>query len=336
MAINETLRFSWAHIIAFVALIFISYVSFMGITYLTDGDFLYAGVGVLGINLLLVIFFILPQILKGTDEKFRRKIIFERLLFFCAPVVFAGIMIPYAHFWNVFDNRSQVETTFSESVKTTKGMFESYETYANSRIEDYDMRLARKKTKPITRGNKVDALTLQLIDENYISLKNSAFEWIDNASGATVWNVFMTGNIKKIENALDQWNSSLTEFSSRKMADEGSEVQPFSSSDKSVGLAKENLSSLKNVYTERSAPTIIAISTAILLYVLLLFPYIIQSRNTKSTYRLIGSEKNDTYALGKHRKKTKEKAGHRDDGQEINIGDDDVSSGSNDYRSFTM
>lgn len=88
MAINETLKFSWGHIIAFVALIIISYLSFMGITYLTNGNFLYAGIGVLIIDVLIILFFIIPQILKGTDEKFRRKIIFERILFFSAPIVF--------------------------------------------------------------------------------------------------------------------------------------------------------------------------------------------------------------------------------------------------------
>ncbi len=335
MAINETLKFSWGHIIAFVALIFISYVSFMGITYLTDGDFLYAGVGVLIINLLLIAFFILPQILKGTDEKFSRKIIFERILFFCAPIVFVGVMMPYAHFWNVFEKRSQIETTFSESIKTTKGMFESYETYANARIKDYDMKLAREKAQPVTRGNKVEALTLQLIDKNYTSLKNSAFEWIDNASGATVWNVFMIGNIKKIENALDQWNSSLSEFSNKKMSDENSEVVAFSSTDKSVNLAKENLSGLRSVYTEKSGPTIIALSIGILLYILLLFPYIIQSRNTKSTYRLIGSE-DGSYTPKKHRKVPKKNVERREDEISIKIDDEDTSSSSGDYDSFTM
>lgn len=87
MAINETLKFSWGHIIAFVALIIISYLSFMGITYLTNGNFLYAGIGVLIIDVLIILFFIIPQILKGTDEKFRRKIIFERILFFL-PLLF--------------------------------------------------------------------------------------------------------------------------------------------------------------------------------------------------------------------------------------------------------
>ena len=42
---NERLQFSWGHIIAFVALIAVSYISFMGITYLTAGNFLAALAG---------------------------------------------------------------------------------------------------------------------------------------------------------------------------------------------------------------------------------------------------------------------------------------------------
>lgn len=292
MAINETLKFSWGHIIAFVALIFISYISFMGITYLTDGDFLYAGLGVLIINLILIVFFIIPQILKGTDEKFSRKIVFERILLFCAPIFFIIAMVPYAHFWTVFENRTEIETTFSESIKKTKGIFESYEDYANNRIKAYEKKLIKNKTKDISRKNKVEAITLQLVADNYEALKESAFKWIDNASGATVWNVFMIGNIKKIESAIENWNNSLSKFSSKIMSDEPNGVEPFSSSDPSVTRAKENLNNLRSVYTIMGAPSMLAIGIGALLYILLLFPYIIQSRNCKSTYRLIGSEGN--------------------------------------------
>lgn len=335
MAINETLKFSWGHIIAFVALIIISYLSFMGITYLTNGNFLYAGIGVLIIDVLIILFFIIPQILKGTDEKFRRKIVFERILFFSAPIVFLIAMWPYAHFWNVFENKDKIETTFSESIKTTKGMFDSYEEYANSRIKAYDLKLAHSKINALTRKNKVDALKLQLIDKNYTSLKKSAFEWIDNASGATVWNAFMIGNIQKIENALDKWNSILVEFSSKKMIDEDSETLAFSSSDESAKLAKEKLSSLRNIYTLSQRPNIISILIGIVLYILLLFPYIIQSRNTKSTYRIFGSEK-EVYTSQKVRKTHKKTKERCEEDITININNDNNQSNSGDYDSFTM
>lgn len=334
MAINETLKFSWGHIIAFIALIFISYVSFMGITYLTDGDFLSAGIGVLIINLVLIIFFIIPQILKGADEKFSRKIIFERILFFAAPIFFVVAMVPYAHFWTVFENKTEVESTFSESIKTTKEMFDSYEVYANNRIKEYDKKLAQNKTASVHRANEVEALRLQLIADNYDALKKSANEWIDNATGATVWNVFMIGNIKKIEAAIESWNKSLNTFSSKTMIDEPDGVEAFSSSDPSVTTAKSNLNNLRSVYTTMGTPTLLAIGVGLLLYLLLLFPYIIQSRNTKSTFRLIGSEgDSNTHRLNKSRKnKTIERP---EDDMTFSM-EEDSSSNDSDYGSFTM
>lgn len=287
MAINETLKFSWGHIIAFVALILISYVSFMGISYLEDGNFLYAGIGTVIIDLVFVLFFIVPQLLKGTERKFNKRIWLERILIILSPVVFYFMLASYFHFWNVFKNRQQIETTFSESVKTTKGMFDSYELYANERIKEYTKKLARAKTDVISKNNKIEALRLQLIDENYKSLKETANEWIDRASGATVWNVFMIGNIYKIEDAVDGWNNTLNEFSSKIMSDETTGTEAFSDSDPSVVAAKESLNDLRNLYTEKGEPTAIAISLAVILYLMLVLPYVIQRRHMKSTLKLI-------------------------------------------------
>ena len=351
MAINKTLKFSWGHIIAFVALIFISYVSFMGITYLTDGNFFYAGIGVFIINIMLIVLFIVPQMLKGADNKFRKKIVFERILIFTAPLFFAVAMVPYSHFWTVFDNRSTVQTTFSESVKTVKGMFESYEIYTENRIKDFREKLGTdemgvvncdidknisviQRQSELTRSNKVEALRLQISADNYLNLKKTAFDWIDNATEATVWNVFMIGNISKIEEAVDNWNISLNSFSSKIMTDESENVVPFSSSDPSVVTAKKNLNKLSSVYTRMKFPTYIAICSGLLMYIFLLFPYVIQSRNTKSTFRLFGLEKNSSSMWYNENKKSNSLDGG-DDGLGFDI-NDRSSARKDDYGSFTM
>lgn len=334
MAINKTLKFSWGHIIAFVTLIIISYFSFMGITYLTNGNFLYAGIGVCIINIILITFFIIPQILKGTDEKFSRKIVFERILVFSAPIFFVIAMVPYSHFWTVFNKRDRVETTFSKSIKKTKGMFASYERYANNRIKEYNKDLALNQAKTIKRTNRVEALELQIIASNYDDLKTSAFEWIDKAAGATVWNVFMIGNIEIIEDALNSWNTSLNTFSSKIMTDEPEGVEPFSSNDPSVTSAKNSLKSLRSIYTRMERPTIISIASSILLYLLLLFPYIIQSRNTKSLHRLIGSENRSNGQRRKNYKSNKNNDNPNDD-TTFSM-DNGHSSNEGDYDSFTM
>lgn len=291
MKINETLKFSWGHIIAFVAIIFISYVSFMGITYLTDGDFMRAGIGVVLIDFFLLVFFIGAQLYKGTDEKFKRSIVFERILFFAAPLVFCAIMIPYAHFWTVFERRAKIEETFSSSLNETKGMFDSYLEYSDKRIRAYDLKLAKDNAQQISRENKVNALKLQLEADNYINLKDASCQWIDRATKATVWNVFMIGNIKKIKQALEDWNQSLTSMSSKAMADEPEGVVPFTSEDPSVLKASSTLATLNKHYSVlQKRPTGLALLSSAFLILMLYCPYLIQSRNTKSKKRLIGSE----------------------------------------------
>ena len=53
---DEQLKFSWGHIIAFLALIFISYITFVGEVYMTDGDFTKAAIKMVVVDIVLAIF----------------------------------------------------------------------------------------------------------------------------------------------------------------------------------------------------------------------------------------------------------------------------------------
>lgn len=61
---NEQLKFSWGHIIAFLALIVLSYITFVGVTYKTDGNFMKASIAMIVIDIVLLVFFIGAQMLK--------------------------------------------------------------------------------------------------------------------------------------------------------------------------------------------------------------------------------------------------------------------------------
>lgn len=288
MAINETLKFSWGHIIAFVALILISYVSFMGITYFTNGYFLIAGIGIVVIDILLLCIFIIPQLLKATERKFDKKIKWERFFIFLSPICFVLLTLPYSYFWSVFSNRAQIETIFSESIQSTKGVFVSYEEYANNRLEAYEKTLNSQNLTELQKTNKLEALRLQLLGDNYKELNLLANKWIDNAKNTTVWNVFMIGNVNEIERALDNWNQSLNRYSSFYMSDETKNIKAFSDSDPSIQNAKENLNNLQSIYTKREMPiNVTSIITGIFLYFCLLCPYLVQVRNPKNRFMLI-------------------------------------------------
>lgn len=286
MAINETLKFSWGHIIAFLAIIFISYLSFMGLTYLTDGNFLIAGVGVATIDILLLSTFIGAQVLKATDRKFNKRIIVERLLLLITPIVFVVCYLPQAHFWTVFDQRGEIESQFKTSVAQSKEMFALYEQYADNRITAYQKNISKTDKNKTSRTNKLEALTLQLKSDNYLNLKNEAITWIDKASGATVWNVFMIANIRTITEAIDNWNTQLVEMSTRVMSDE--KAVAFDSDSSVVQSVKNGLSQLNNIYSVKKDNKLYTWAIMFFLYLMLIFPYLIQDRHVKSVYTLVG------------------------------------------------
>lgn len=70
---DEQLKFSWGHIIAFLALIFISYITFVGVVYRTDGDFTKAAVTMVVVDIVLVVVFIGSQMAKATAHKISKK-----------------------------------------------------------------------------------------------------------------------------------------------------------------------------------------------------------------------------------------------------------------------
>lgn len=331
MAINETLKFSWGHIIAFLALIFISYVSFMGLTYWTDGDFLIAGIGVAIIDALLLCFFLGVQVTKSVEKKFAKRVIVERILLCLTPFVMYLCMLPQNHFWTVYEQRQEIETQFSSSIEQAKEMFESYESYASTRIDNYDRLLAKKKVSGVSRANKVEALTLQLKSDNYYNLKTSATEWINKATGATVWNVFMLANIKTINDAVEDWNQKLTTMSENALSDEGN-IQSFDSNSAVVSAVKSGLESLKSIYTVRRDAQSYCWFIMLLCYFMLLAPYLIQRRNTKSLYTLVGNKSSES-RIEKIQRQYKAK---KKETEFIDATDGQSSDDSDDYGSFTL
>lgn len=312
MDINAKLKFSWGHIIAFVALIAISYFSFLGLTYLSNerfilalsskinswipsatyGDFIIPLVGVVVIDLVIALIFFGAQAMKATDEKFRNRIVIERVCIAVSPIVLFAMMYPAFHFRTVFEHRTRIEEQFHASVSSFKEMFNDYESYADDRCERYDRIVMNGRGTKVNKQDRILALSLQLKDENYSNLKNEAIAWIDKAKGATVWNVFMIANMRTITSAIVDWHKQLVGFSSKRMSDEPANVKDFDYDSASLNLIMSNLDEIKEVYGIKGILNIYAIIMLLLSYLFLMFPYIIQQRNTKSTYHLFYNENN--------------------------------------------
>lgn len=336
---NEKLQFSWGHIIAFLALIAVSYISFVGFTYLTNGNFTFALIGMGITDIVFIIFFIGSQQMKASGVKMSRKIIWEQIFIFGSPVVFIAGMISMSHFWTVRSQNDEIVETFKNSINSSKQLFTDYEEYSNQRIETYQNNLTQiivnKSSNPqafknagfedskasIQRDNMVETLRLQLLSQNYDSLKTVANKWIDDAAqGASTWNVFLLGNTQEIKAALGNWENQLKSFSAKEMSNESiiMNVDHFQSSGAKNAIS--GIDSLTSAFTTQEFPSLAAIVFGLIIYFMLLFPYFIQDRHTKNVYRLVGSESNHKRKKAKysrHRQTTSSEDSYDDSMDEI-------------------
>ncbi len=291
---NEKLRFSWGHILAFLALIFIAYVTFMGITYLTLGKFLRAGIGAGACVILLAVCFLGAQIKKGSHNKnFYKSMKWERFFLFISPLVLLLVFIPYNHFWSVLHQEDDIARNFKHSIESARGIFDEYENTAYRRINVLSNSLSNaSKEERISiegRHNRIDALTLLLLSKNYDHLKTEANSWIDTASkGATVWNVFLLGNVEDIARAVDKWTKDLESVSSKYLSFEEYGVSCFNSKDCAAkNEAIKGLTDLQSIYSSTKFKfNFWALVTMAICFLMLLCPYFIQERHAANCERL--------------------------------------------------
>jgi hypothetical protein len=298
---NKTLKFSWGHIIAFVALIFISYVAYMGDIYSNGGNFGLSLIKISVMDALLLGTFIGAQVYKGTDERFARSIIVERILLALAPIAFVWTMFSYNHFWAVHAQREHIEQRFAAVVKESKDMFAKYDDYANTRVQNYEKHLttilANKGTNntaytkagfdgnndALIKDNYIETLKLQLKSQNMDSLKISALAWIDEASTSpSVWNAFIMGNVRMISDAIEGWNERLYTESKSVLSNEPDSIVPFDAQMQTAAMVKKDMTDFQKIYTETRTLSIHTIWTGILLFCMLLLPYFLQQRNTRA------------------------------------------------------
>ena len=282
---NEKLKFSWAHIIFYIALVLSSYVSYLGLVYMRDGEMIISALILLTLGIVLLVLFQYAQRLKATDHNFHKHVIMERFVIALTPVLFALMVIPFSHFWNIYNQREETEIVFRSSIKASSEIFDKYETYAQNRIDTYSAQ--NKKSSSISNINRVDGLHLQLLGSQYTQTKTEVTDWINRAQGVTIWNVYMVANIKTIIKCMESWSTILNSYSTHIVANE-KEGAPFSTEVKDTITKLNNISAF---YTKRTSPSTISYIMMISLYLLLLLPYIVQKRNTKNVYHLFHNER---------------------------------------------
>ena len=300
---NRKLRFSWGHIVAFLALIFIAYVVFMGATYYTIGNY-YVGLITMGCCVQLIVLTILgAQVLKGVDKKFHRSIIWERTLIALSPIMMFVVGIPYSHFWTVQSSEDRIVNQFKNSVNSSLGIFADYESYSQERINLLKTNLRSSIKDDQIINNRVSELSLFLNNCTAKSIEEAKV-WIGKVNkDPSIWNIFLFGNISTIESAINRWTESLNEHSAKSLSSENEPIL-FSTDNPNKEKALSGLASLKSIYQTTSRPSTLAIFTLLVCYMMLLCPYFVQERHSRSVEAFFG-KKNKKIIFAEKETKTK-------------------------------
>ena len=284
---GERLKFSFGHVVAFISLMFIGYVTFMGAVYFSKADFGWALVAVLIEMVGLFSLLMLLQKMKTVKHNFKRNIWIERAL-----VIFLILACGYAFtyfmkFWNVYENRDLVSVSFTEATASADSMFVAYDDYCTQRITRHEQRLQNNyklNTSQLLYQVDDSMLCLKLQSPKYKELESEARAWIaSTAQGVSVWNVFMLGNERKMSQVVDEWHSLLVSMSDGQLGTE-TDVETFDVDNKNIQEVHSRIAFLESLFSTDGFTLWSLIGLPA--FVLLFLPYIIQDRYFRSTYIL--------------------------------------------------
>ncbi|MCR4800972.1 MAG: hypothetical protein K5860_10725 [Bacteroidales bacterium] len=293
---NERLKFSWGHIIAFLAMIFVTYITFTGAVYKFDTDWTKASLWAIGTFIVLFGVFVGVQQLKSTEHNFSKCILWERLLAVITVLLMIGLFFtPYSHFWTVYSQKAEIEKEFHTVIDSSKAIFDEYESFVEMRMNVLNQQ-PYKNMETREAYRQWEKLQLQPIIQgengfNYEDKKKEALDWINNAKEASVWNVFMLGNLDNIKTGVQNWKDELERRSKDTIHEK---VNGVFTSHFDI---QASFDALKKKYSESNGSSVWALVWAlvwiIICYGCLLFPWVIQERPIKNPYTLLGVRKSD-------------------------------------------
>ena len=304
---NKRLVFSWAHIFLFVALIAIAYFNYLGASFATGNESTaISAIWVVAITFMLLFasFFFLQQ-LKAADHKFERCIVWERILFVVSITMLFVCVQPAWHFANVYDKQNKLQSQYLATLQHTDEMFDKYEKYADRRLQKFDSIISEmlKKNHSIelndagmtdyTKGEFCDmahdALGLQLLSNNYKTVKHSFSDWYgSDAREINVWNIKQVDNIRSVGNFIETaWYKPLQEMSAHRfqIIEYKEHTGAFDEDGSIIFNLKKDIKATRDIYIKYnwfSAPNLSAIIYTLIGLLAMLLPWMLQDRNVKS------------------------------------------------------
>jgi hypothetical protein len=293
-------KFSLADLITFLAALVFGLVCFLGRNFYTLGNTSQSITWPTIIVVMLSGTAFIAKLLKRTRGNFETCFVWEMIFL----VLFTGLTVSFAylffpHYFVVWGQKTDIQEKLTANIIQAENMFAEYERYAANRENLYKNKLhsvvIAKSTNPseyIEYGfenngiadvkqiaNKMFTVHADLFPTNYSDMVNNngikevATTWLVDAKNKIVgWKpIGIVDVANEVEQKSNDWLKTLIELSV--VREKGEQAEDFA-----YNLSFDDV---KKHFTTFGKPTPCSIWVTILLYVLMLLPYIFSLRSTK-------------------------------------------------------
>lgn len=287
-------KLTLAKVISILSGLVLMFFVFLGEIFYTEGDLLKSRIpSILYATLLVTLVFLLARV-KAERKRFRSRAVIEFFLFVLFIITAIEAFDPLSHFFSVNEKKATIEKNITEDVNKVSKMFDRYESLANRDVFAYGQELdgiiRRRNTmreEYLSKGftqfmtqNQIsdhkerilEAYKDDLMPAMYLPNKKSALAWLDVTKESIAWNpLTMFNNIKLLEQNAKEWCATLEGYKKVSMA-------------RFKGMQFEcelSFTSKKGVFTKKSTASFISYAVALLLFVLILLPYLFASRDPR-------------------------------------------------------
>lgn len=296
-------KFSLADLLTVLGTVIFGFFCFLSLNYLSFGETVRSIIGAFIIAIIVGGLAFIVKLLKTTNGNFKTRIIWEWVFLVLFVLVAFAAVIPFSHYFTVLDQKEEIQNKVSANITQAESMFTKYEDYSSNRLNIYQRFLksvaaGKRVNQTLYRrlgfgknvsdaehiDNKMFILRSKLIPSNYEGkdgTKEVATNWLANAKNTleSKW-AFTFGIVTVIKSSqtnITNWKDELIKNASyREQSETANDFEfPLTFTDVTDKFTKLNLS-----------PTANSTVYAIILYVVMLMPYIVSKRSTKNHYSL--------------------------------------------------